>query len=455
MNNKMKNNSSQENSNTKNYVLDTNILLSYPNSIYGFQDNHVWVTATTLQELDKKKNIYNGEVGYNAREVIRILDDLRKKGDLLKGVSLPNGGVFYVAALNRCKLPDLSIPEEFNLSNPDNCIMATVIQKQYENKNPFILVTNDISMRVNANICGIVVESYRNDHIKSEKLYTGKMTLETDLNIINELYKNKSYDIEIPAYENEFFVLKNGQQSALTIYRDNSFRLIGNKQKIMSVQPKNASQSFALYALTAPADEIPFVILQGAAGTAKTFLSLAAGLSAVNNEEYNKLLITRNNITSDSDFGYLPGDINDKMEPLLAPFFDNLEILLRGDSKESNEEIKTQIEDLFESGTISVYPLAYMRGRSISDSYIIIDEAQNSTRSQMRDIITRAGKGTKIVICGDLAQIDNHTLDQYNNGLIFAADRMKGSKLCAQIFFDENESVRSQLATEALKRLAL
>ena len=254
----------------------------------------------------------------------------------------------------------------------------------------------------------------------------------------------------------------NPDNTALGIYNKalNIASLITTK-KVYGVTPKNAAQVFALYALTAPASEIPLVILKGAAGSAKTFLSLAAGLDSIdingrgNRSLYNKGLITRNNVTSDDDFGYLPGDIDEKMTPLLAPFYDNLESLVRGSSDESNEQVQMQINDFFDSGMIKVCPLAYMRGRSITHSYLIVDEAQNSTRLQMRDIITRAGEGTKVIICGDPKQIDNIRLDRYNNGLVFAADKMKDSSLCAQITFGEHESVRSSLASEALRRLEI
>ena len=192
---------------------------------------------------------------------------------------------------------------------------------------------------------------------------------------------------------------------------------------------------------------------------AKTFLSLAAGLDQTydsrSNRNYDKILITRSNTMADADFGYLPGELEEKMLPLLAPFFDNLESLLRGSSGEDSSQVQMQIEDLLETKVIDICPMAYMRGRSITNSYLIVDEAQNATKSQIRDIITRAGKGTKVILLGDPEQIDNHLLDRWNNGLVFAAEKMKGSPLCAQITFTDNESVRSELATEAIKRLEL
>lgn len=455
----------------KNFILDTNVLISSPNSIYGFDNNNVFVTQTTLQELDTKKSA-PGETGWGAREAIRRLEECRCKGKLKDGISLDNGGRLY-------SLADVDIYDYLPYSykgSPDNVIIATT--KAYAEKHPdneTILVTNDISMRVNASECDVNVQEYKNECIKQTEAYTGRTSVDAVKSVIEELYTKGCIDADEIDYsftENEFVTLRayeNPSSTALAIYQNGLLKLINGKRSVYNVHPKNSAQAFALYALTAPVDEIPFVILQGEAGSAKTFLSLAAGLDQIDYSSnigysnkhgspktYNKVLITRNNVTSDDDFGYLPGDIDDKMTPLLAPFYDNLESLIRGNNDEEDvSQVQMQIDDLFDTGIIKVCPLAYMRGRSITNSYLIVDEAQNSSRSQMRDIITRAGKGTKIVICGDPKQIDNIRLDRYNNGLVFAAERMKGSSLCAQISFSEKESVRSVLASEAIKRLEL
>lgn len=328
-------------------------------------------------------------------------------------------------------------------------------------------------MRINASVCAAAcgfsdfVESYRNDHVSSAEMYTGKRELHVSKEAIDYIYKNKMLppeaifrgDIPEPV-ENEFFILQSDQSSALAVYRNHELKLIDTKTlHPCHVQPKNASQTFALWALMQPVEEIPFVILKGPAGTAKTFLSLAAGLDQTydskTHRSYDSVLISRNNVMADADFGYLPGELEDKMNPLLAPFFDNLESLLRGNSDEDRECISRQIEDMIDSGVIEICALAYMRGRSITNKFLIVDETQNATRSQIRDIITRAGAGCKIVICGDPEQIDAHNLDKLNNGLVFASEKMKGSPVCAQISFTEEESVRSELAKEAIKRLTL
>lgn len=455
----------------KAYILDTNILLDSPRAIFGFDDNTVIITGTTLQELDSKKTA-PGELGFNARETCRIIEKLRLKGDLTAGVPMDNAGVFKVI-LNAGQW---HMPSGYSEDKPDNQIINTVLdikKNQGHMFNQVILVTNDTSMRINASVCAAAcgfsdfVESYRNDHVSSAEMYTGKRELHVSKEAIDYIYKNKMLPPEAifrgdtpEPVENEFFILQSDQSSALAVYRNHELKLIDTKTlHPCHVQPKNASQTFALWALMQPVEEIPFVILKGPAGTAKTFLSLAAGLDQAYDSRahrsYDSVLISRNNVMADADFGYLPGELEDKMNPLLAPFFDNLESLLRGNSDEDRECISRQIEDMIDSGVIEICALAYMRGRSITNKFLIVDETQNATRSQIRDIITRAGAGCKIVICGDPEQIDAHNLDKLNNGLIFASEKMKGSPVCAQISFTEEESVRSELAKEAIKRLTL
>ncbi len=457
----------------KTYILDTNILLASPNAIFGFEDNDVVITQTTLQELDSKKNAI-GELGFNARLVIRTFDELREAApnhDLTAGVKLANKGSLKIVADDVSMLPE-SIPS----SRPDNRIIGTALAlKAAAKKKPTILVTNDVSMRVIAASCGMTdVEGYQNDHISSvqDDSYTGKRVVSVADSFIKEVKNSNEYfNVDLPdgecLVENEFVVLTGKKKDDGT---ENKLLCIANSGMIKSVaegqtraykvKPKNDAQAAALYALQAPVEDIPLVILKGTAGTAKTFLSLAAGLEKTldteKNRAYDRILITRANVMADADFGYLPGELDEKMAPLLAPFHDNLENLIRNyEHDEDPEQIKLMIEDLFETGVIDICPMAYMRGRSISNAYVIVSEAQNCTRSQIRDIITRAGVGTKIILEGDPNQVDNPRLDAYNNGLVFAAEHFKDSSLCAQITFDSTECVRSALAKEATDLLAM
>ena len=333
----------------KNYILDTNILISSPNSIFGFDDNNVYITTTTFQELDKKKSL-PGETGWGAREAIRNIDKCLNDGNLIDGIPLKNGGMLY--ALASVDSINEFLPSAYEKS-PDNTIIATVKSLMLKDKDiETVLITNDISMKINALNCNVATQEYKNDRIAGENKYTGKTEIFTSIDNINELYNNKKISADIVDYlftENEFVIIRAFEHSnttALAIYQSGMLKLINSKKTVYNVTPKNAAQAFALYALTAPVDEIPFVILQGEAGTAKTFLSLAAGLEQIdydaesnrnNNSSYNKVLITRNNVTSDDDFGYLPGDIDEKMTPLLSPFYDNLESLIRGNNEKEEK----------------------------------------------------------------------------------------------------------------------
>lgn len=451
----------------KYYVLDTNILLSSPDAIYGFDDNVVVITGTVLQELDFNKT-KPGDTGFNARESIRIIESLRDSGDFLEGVALSKKGVFKIE-------PDgvhaENLPNGYSIDRPDNKIISTCIHIQNKLRldgkpNLVTLVSNDISMRINAAACGVIAEAYRNDRIASEKdeVYLGRETLEVSYEIIDDIYKNQKVNVEGSDYnfvENEFVTLKCGSSSALSVYKSGYLYVI-KEQYACNIKCLNAAQKYALWALLAPVEEIPLVILKGEAGTAKTFLSLAAALEKIvyhakkEEPEYNRILITRNNVTADKDFGALPGELENKMGPLVAPFMDNLsQIIDIADIKDNISGEKMKAQGFFDNGIMELCPLAYIRGRSLAKSFFIVDECQNTTRSQMRDIITRAGDKTKIVICGDPKQIDNPILDRWNNGLAFVSDNFKGSKLCAQLTFTEKECVRSKLATEALKLLNL
>ncbi len=424
----------------KNYVLDTNILIHCPTALFGFDDNNVLITTTTLQELDSKKTAF-AEVGYGARESIRNIESV--EGDYAKGVTMPNGGTFIIAKESEF---EKLIPAEFSLDRPDNRIINCVLGIAKQSELETILVTNDISMRINATMCGCVVQGYHNEMILDNENYTGRRDISPE-------------DIESPFnkgfIENEFGICKDGSNSALYTFKTDGWHLLKDRDFYTPYcQPRNVGQRFALYALLASPDVLPLVILKGSAGTAKTFLALAAGLQGYYHNGYDRIMITRSNTLSDNDLGFLPGDLEEKMTPLIAPFMDNLQVLLKGQNEEK-EQIKIQIEDMFETGILEICSLAYMRGRSLVNSYIIVDEAQNCTIGQILEIITRAGKGSKVVLLGDPDQIDSPKLDRKNNGLTFAAERMKGSTLCAQITFEESETVRSPLAAEGAKRLVV
>lgn len=447
----------------KYYVLDTNILLQSPDAILGFADNTVVITGTTLQELDSKKNL-DGELGYNARQTARILENIRNRGNLIKGVKLDETGGKLLFEPDEVSQDNL--PEGFDIKKPDNRIISSCIGIRKKTKKPVILVTNDIMMRIAAAVCGVEVQEYKNEQIR-ETAYMGYRKICTTREIIDRIYKEHEIEPALLDKENQSFVpneymtVTDGSTSALCVYRNNRVILL-KETTAFGIRPQNRLQRFALDALLAPAEDIPLVILRGPAGTAKTFLAMAAALEQTYRENgirqsgemhYDKIYIGRANVSSDEAFGFLPGELEDKTRPLLGCFYSNLEDLLRKGTREEDAQVQMQIEDMMETGILRVFPLAYIRGMSIKNSFIICDEAQNIGRTLMRDIVTRCGQGSKLVILGDTNQIDVPFLDKANSGLTYIAHNMKGSRKCAQITFTEKESVRSELAAEALVRL--
>lgn len=443
----------------KTYILDTNILMRAPEAIDGFADNEVVITGTTLEELDNNKNAM-GERGYNARAAIRAINALReRKGSFRDGYPTAGGGTFRIETDNI----KASLPQGWDISKPDNRIISTALTLKQLNssKKPTILVTNDIAMNIKAEAAGMPVEGYLNESIQED--YTGRRVVELDdYTIIEELYKTGEIDagkIDPKLYDshpNEYFILKCGSSSALARFWKGKLIKIKDysKSPIYGITPKNAAQAFLMDALMAPVEEIPLVIVKGPAGTGKTYVTLAAALEQTYGDSlYESMIITRSNVLPDTeDLGFLPGDLEDKMAPLLAPFTDNLRTLLRkGEKKEDPEQIEIQLNDMKSMGIIKITSMAHIRGRSIPNSFIILDESQNTSPNQMKTLLTRAGVGTKIVILGDPDQIDTPKLTKHSNGLVCASDTHKGDKLCAQITFTEDECERSPLAGSAIK----
>lgn len=451
----------------KKFLLDTNILMRSPNSIFVFDDNDVLICDTTLEELDDLKN-RPGDTGYNARKVIRTLNKLRESGaNLYDGVVLPGGGTLTIVRdclPSEAKSKKGTLPDEWSIKKPDNRIISTAL------KNDAILVTNDISMSLKAETAGVKTENFRNETVSEESLnYTGRTEVYALSDAIDRLYSEGKISLEdlyfddeitIPELEvNEFLIVSdaaNPSHSAIAYFDGKDIIKMNCKgHNPFGVKPRNVGQKFAIEAMMKDAAEVPLVILKGSAGTAKTFLSLACGLEqTMNQRNYKKILILRPNIKFDDDIGYLKGDEMEKILPLIRPCLDNLEALV-SDKDDSTEEMNDKVKELFDRGYVTAEALAYLRGRSISNTYILIDEAQNTTPNQMLGIITRAGIGSKIVVVGDPNQIDNPKVDKKNNGLVYAAEKMKGSKLCMQLTFEDEECVRSPLALEASQLLSI
>lgn len=443
----------------KNYIIDTKTLLANPSCIDGFEDNIFIVTTATLQEINCKSNGTEEEMG-NAKKICERLDELRQQGSLTEGVKTKNGGIVKV-------VPNISagqyLPNGFTERTQDNQIIATCLYIAENSQRPTILVSNDLSMRVNASICAekkhidLGIESYRNTEV-IDSGYTGHETIEiSDPGLIDKLYKNGVTESPKEFIENEFITIKCGSQSAMSMYRNGELSLVKQKSLYGNIRPRNSMQTYAIEALTASPDDIPLVILSGPAGTAKTLLALANGVGETYGKQfgengYYKMVLSRPNyISSDPGLGYLPGDLSEKMDPLIGPIYDNLQVILSQEEngREDQRNIQTYINDIFHS-VIEVTALSYIRGRSLHYTYLMVDEAQNATRELIRDVITRAGEGTKVVLCGDPNQVDAVTLNEKNNGLVYAIETMKQSPLSAIIRFDKAQSTRSALAKEAI-----
>lgn len=471
------------------YVLDTNVLLADSSSIYAFADRDVVIPMTVIEELDKKKKEV-GELGYHARNVFRILSDLRKKGSLLNGVKTECGGkisVKYGSIVKDIKPLAAELgPCASDLSKNDNLIICTAAIVKYENPGAeVILVTNDAGMQITADMVNIKTEYYRKDRLKDEDLvYTGRTKILLKDN--ERVWKSSIFNNSIPfdefsklteeelhLEENQFLELlsPNGEITLARYFEGSVYPLYQADKKPFDITYRNSGQAFAIESLMTCADNAPFVFIKSPAGTGKTFLTLACALEQVLElNTYRNIIYTRCNVRFDSeDLGALPGTEEEKMSPLVRPAMDNLEHLAeihfgrtnkkssipfsRWADNDSAMRISEFGQYLIDKDVLRIESMSYMRGRSLDNTFLIIDEAQNCSISQIRGILTRPGVNTKIVLLGDPDQIDSRYLDKYNNGLCFVAERFRGSKLAMQVTLSEEECVRSAATKEAAERL--
>ena len=449
----------------KNYVIDTNVLIHDPNCIYKFDDNILFIPIIVLEELDKFKS-ERSERGYNARRAIRNLVDLRDSKDEDSGIRLDNGGKIYIGADGDL---DSHLPKGWDRTKNDNRIISYALSVASEYDMKTVLVTNDAAMLLKADCLSskedyqFTVEEYKNDRVSHDyEIYSGRSIRYVSDDIINDFTESKQIKLpESDAFNdiqiNEFINLKSGSgSSVLCKYDGEKLVYLFNSKECphpYGLQTRNLGQTFLQEALLSSYETHPLTIVNGPAGTGKTLFALGCGLEQVTEKNlYKRIFYTRANVTMDEEIGFLPGTEREKIDPLLRGAYDNLEILL-GNKDDSKDDMQSKIDFLFGKGIIVAESLAYLRGRSITDTFIIIDEAQNCTPNQILSIVTRIGEGSKIVLMGDVNQIDNVRLDSRNNGLIYALERMKGSKLCEICSFDESECTRSPLAKEASDRL--
>jgi len=431
------------------YVLDTNVFLTNSKSIFEFGNNDIVIPLKVLDEIDKHKKRQDG-VGLNARGIIRTLDDLRSKGNLYKGVRLTKGkGLISVRGY------DIeNVPMGCDIESADNQIIATAItEKSNSPKRKVILVTRDINMRVKCDSLEILTEDYVTNKVVTDlnQLYTGFKTHLVDDQLIDQVYSNEKISFEESDgkfFPNQFLMLvsnANEKKTALVMFKNYDVPLLKItelKNNVWGMRPRNKEQMFALQALLDP--NIPIVTLVGKAGCGKTLLAIASGLEQVlETNQHKKLVISRPVQPLGKDIGYLPGTMEEKMRPWLMPIQDNIDFLLNGK--------KDHMSHLFEDGTIQIEALTYIRGRTMSNAFIIIDEAQNLTTHELKTIITRVGENTKIILTGDIEQIDSVYLDSTSNGLSYAVEKFKQYQLSAHITLVKGE--RSKVATLASKVL--
>lgn len=459
----------------KHYVLDTNVLLHSPHSLFAFSEHTIVIPEVVLEELDRFKSESNDR-GANSREVSRIIDQLRSRGNLIEGVWLNDEGGILRIAVNHL---DTKMPPHWDRYKADNRILQ-VCRGLAEEGCHVILVSRDTNMRVKAVILNISAEDFRNEKVASiEDQYTGRAEVYSSTENIDRFYQSENQVLEIDELQsfnsqsqtlespvlttNQFLLIRsteNDRQTALGRFDGKKVvRLKYQNHNPFGISPRNVGQIFMQECLMLGAEEAPLVIIKGPAGTAKTFYSLAVGLHRFIDcrpRDYHHLLICRPNVPMDEDIGYLPGSEQEKIDPYMRAVRDNLFTLMSGHSMTESKEIE-QVEDtvqlLFDKRVIQTEALAYQRGRSLQRYWMILDEMQNSTPRQTKGVITRPGIGTKIVLLGDPEQIDHPFLDSRTNGLVYASEKMKGSRFCFQVTLTYDECERSPLAAEAAIRL--
>jgi PhoH-like ATPase len=424
----------------KTFIVDTSVLLYDKCSIHSFPGNDVIIPLVVLDELDRFKE-KQGILGEYARYINRYLDKLRAQGSLNAGVMIENGQSIKV------DIGTHEVPDGLDGSSGDNKIIACALHFKNMGLSRVTVVTKDINFRVKCDSLGIYAEDYYKDRIIKDKsqMYLGFDDIEIeDGTIIDQFYKDGKISSDMVAgglHQNQFVILRSGNQSALGSFSDGQIvPLVNNISKVIGINPKNKEQKFALDLLTR--DEIQLVTMTGLAGSGKTFLTLMAGLSGIQDKKYDRIVITRSLQTVGKEIGFLPGDIDDKMSPWLSPIIDNF--------RQAFKDV-AYFEAMRNRGQIEVSPLAFIRGRTFSNTFLIVDEAQNSTIHELKTIITRIGENSKVVLLGDIEQIDTPYLDSLSNGLTITIEKFKDEKIAGHITLTKGE--RSELATLASRLL--
>ncbi len=428
----------------KNYILDTNVLLHDPNSLLNFQENNVFVPIEVIEEIDRFKR-ESSELGQHARMVSRMMDGFRETGSLSEGVKLPNGGrlriVFKDNNGNGHGRPAIS-------NTVDSKIVSCALDVQAADKNIHtVLVTKDINLRIKADASGLPAEDYETDLVNISELYTGMTEKAVSPEVMAKFRANEELELDASMRysPSEYCTLideVNPKRTALTKVDPTGKKLlpiIDVREGVWGIKPRNREQHFAFDALLD--DRIKIVTLMGKAGTGKTLMAMAAGLKrTIMDREFRRVIVARPTISMGKEIGFLPGTLEEKLNPWMQPIHDALELL--SDLNMGNEHRRSG--DLMRSGSIVVEALSFIRGRSIANQFMIIDEAQNLTPLEVKTIITRAGEGTKIILTGDPYQIDNPYVDSASNGFNYIVSRFRPHAIAAHIELQKGE--RSELA---------
>lgn len=438
----------------KNFILDTNVLLHDPRALFHFADNDVVIPIYAIEEIDQFKRDLS-ELGRNARQVARYLDKFREQGRISDGVKIENGGTVRVL------FSDRDLPKAMaNLAGADNRILAVALDvKEKEPNTKAILVTKDTNLRIRADALGLTAADYDFEKVEISDIYTGMQEVPVPAASIDEFYNVGEVALEqVPGgafAPNEFALLRdreNPQHTAMGKFRADKSRITSlmrmPKEGVWGIRPRNKEQSFALDLLLN--DDVKLVTLVGKAGTGKTLMAIAAGLHKTMEESvYQKMLVSRPIFPLGRDIGYLPGTVEEKLNPWMQPIFDNVEFLMN--LSRAEKKAGRSYHELIDLGILAIEPLTYIRGRSIPNQFIIVDEAQNLTPHEVKTILTRVGDNTKIVLTGDPYQIDNPYVDATNNGLIHVVNRFKPERLAGHMTLSKGE--RSELAELAANLL--
>ncbi|MDA3831954.1 MAG: PhoH family protein [Spirochaetales bacterium] len=430
---------------TKYFVLDTNVLLHNADSIHSFADNVVVLPMTVIEELDNFKT-RSDELGRNARRVIRDLDQLRLSGSLSEGVPMDNGGTLRIVfGFESVKHPHL------DLKIADNRIVAVAFTLKMKGEEVYF-VSKDINARLKADALGVAVQDFEKQKVNIDELYSGYREIDVPTELINGVFSNGPQPVEgFEFCPNEFVLLRDEVEPKHTALVKASstntlVRLVQDYESAYHIRSRSKEQRMALELLMDPA--ISIVTLVGQAGTGKTLLALAAAMElTLNRHQFEKILVSRPIIPMGKDLGYMPGDKDEKLRHWMQPIFDNLTFILGGEGQANEEEqdsTRKKVEKLLKDQIIEMEALTYIRGRSISNQFVIVDEAQNLTPHEVKTIISRAGAGTKMVLTGDPYQIDNPYLDSSSNGLMYTVERLKDLAVHGHITLRKSE--RSELA---------